>query len=42
MPMIVERRAEVENLQHELQGRCYDLEYSLRFAQYQILLKFTN
>lgn len=29
MPMIVERRAEVENLQHELQGRCYDLEYSL-------------
>lgn len=30
MPMIVERRAEVEHLQHELQGRCYDLEYSLR------------
>lgn len=31
MPMIVERRAEVENLQHDLQGRCYDLEYSLRY-----------
>ncbi|XP_031622934.1 BLOC-1-related complex subunit 8 homolog [Contarinia nasturtii] len=29
MPMIVERRADVENIQHELQGRCYDLEYSL-------------
>lgn len=31
MPMIVERRAEVENLKRELQGRCYDLEYSLRY-----------
>lgn len=29
--MIVERRAEVENLQHDLQGRCYDMEYSLRW-----------
>lgn len=29
MPMIVERRAEVEELQQDLQGRCYDLEYSL-------------
>ncbi|XP_055295952.1 BLOC-1-related complex subunit 8 homolog [Sitodiplosis mosellana] len=29
MPMIVERRAEVEHLQRGLQGRCYDLEYSL-------------
>lgn len=32
MPLIVERRAEVENLQKDLQGRCYDLEYSLRYA----------
>lgn len=32
MPMIVERRSEVENLQHDLQGRCYDLEYSLRYS----------
>lgn len=29
MPMIIDRRAEVENLQHDLQGRCYDLEYTL-------------
>lgn len=29
MPMIIERRAEVENLQYDLQGRCYDLEYTL-------------
>lgn len=32
MPLIVERRAEVENLQKDLQGRCYDLEYSLRYS----------
>lgn len=33
MPMIVERRAEVEHLKHDLQGRCYDLEYSLRYIK---------
>lgn len=27
--MIVDRRAEVMNLQNELQGHCYDMEYSI-------------
>lgn len=40
MPMIVDRRAEVEQLQHELQGRCYDLEYSLRFLIFNISFNF--
>lgn len=30
--MIVERRAEVESLQRDLQGRCYDLEYSITYV----------
>lgn len=29
MPLIVERRGEVENLQQELQGRCHDIEYAI-------------
>lgn len=29
MPMIVERRAEVEILQQDLQGRAYDMEYAI-------------
>lgn len=37
MPMIVDRRAEVEHLQHDLQGRCYDLEYSLRYFHFNII-----
>lgn len=30
LPPMVERRVEVTKLQHELQGRCYDVEYALR------------
>lgn len=41
MPMIVERRAEVETLQHSLQGRCYDLEYSLAYVKFA-LFTFDN
>jgi len=29
LPLIVDRRAEVEYLQQELQGKCYDLEYAV-------------
>ncbi|KAJ2940677.1 hypothetical protein O0L34_g14786 [Tuta absoluta] len=29
LPPMVERRVEVTKLQHELQGRCYDVEYAL-------------
>lgn len=29
MPMIVDRRAEVEILQQDLQGRAYDMEYAI-------------
>lgn len=31
LPPMVERRVEVTKLQHELQGRCYDVEYALRY-----------
>lgn len=30
LPPMVERRVEVTKLQHELQGRCYDVEYALK------------
>lgn len=29
LPLVVDRRAEVEYLQQELQGKCYDLEYAV-------------
>lgn len=29
LPLVVERRSEVEYLQQELQGKCYDLEYAV-------------
>ncbi|KAG4076177.1 hypothetical protein HA402_014726 [Bradysia odoriphaga] len=30
LPMIVDRKAEVANLNQELQGHCYDMEYALK------------
>ncbi len=30
LPMIVDRKAEVTNLNQELQGHCYDMEYALK------------
>lgn len=30
VPVIVERQADVATLQQDLQGHCYDIEYSLR------------
>jgi BLOC-1 related complex subunit 8 len=35
LPPMVERRVEVTKLQHELQGRCYDVEYALRYPPLQ-------
>lgn len=32
LPPMVERRLEVTKLHHELQGRCYDVEYAVRLA----------
>ena len=29
IPLIVERRAEVVQLQQDLQGKCYDMEYAI-------------
>ncbi|XP_052864773.1 BLOC-1-related complex subunit 8 homolog [Anopheles cruzii] len=29
IPLIVDRRAEVVQLQHDLQGKCYDMEYAI-------------
>lgn len=29
LPLIVERRSEVLQLQTELQGKCYDMEYGI-------------
>uniref|UniRef100_A0A336M300 CSON008649 protein n=1 Tax=Culicoides sonorensis TaxID=179676 RepID=A0A336M300_CULSO len=29
LPLVVDRRSEVEVLQQELQGKCYDLEYAV-------------
>lgn len=30
LPLIVERKAEVQQLQQDLQGHCYDMEYAVR------------
>lgn len=29
IPLIVERRGEVYQLQQDLQGKCYDMEYAI-------------
>lgn len=31
LPPMVEKRTEVSKLHHELQGRCYDIEYAVRY-----------
>lgn len=31
---MVDRRVEVTKLQYELQGRCYDVEYAVRYVPY--------
>lgn len=30
LPNIVDRKIEVLQLQHDLQGHCYDIEYAIR------------
>lgn len=30
LPLIVDRKAEVQQLQQDLQGHCYDMEYAVR------------
>lgn len=32
LPPMVERRVEVTKLHNELQGRCYDVEYAVRYS----------
>lgn len=32
LPMIVDRKAEVLQLQQELQGHCYDMEYAVGYV----------
>lgn len=36
--MIVDRRAEVVNLQNNLQGHCYDMEYAIGYALYKLAI----
>lgn len=31
IPLIVDRRAEVYQLQQDLQGKCYDMEYAIQY-----------
>lgn len=33
---VVERRVAVEKIHTELQGRCYDMEYAVRYAEYRM------
>lgn len=38
LPLIVDRKAEVQQLQQDLQGHCYDIDYAVGY----ILLKITS
>lgn len=33
LPLIVDRKAEVQQLQQDLQGHCYDMEYAVRYVR---------